>query len=270
MKAKALARTSERLERTAIYVLYKISCPYKTSVLKFYTSKRAGKNLMAEKNNFSRILPCDLQESFFMNSPHFITALADSGAVIFFNRAAEKATGFHSSQVIGKDFAAQFIPEEKRESFKKHFLEAGPAKKLLETFLCPINAKSSGTVYLGWTGFRPKNRKKNILLLTGTDMTENLRIISGLLAKIVHELNNSATFLLGNLPILKEAWKDIIPVLDKHYEDNPGFEVARLSYDFFRSDYPQVIEDMQAGCTRIRDFISRFKEVEELLHDKKK
>jgi hypothetical protein len=58
-------------------------------------------------------------------------------------------------------------------------------------------------------------------------------------------------------------------VLDESRPAHPDMEIARLPYEFFRNEYPQVLEDIETGCRRIRSVAARFKEIERMIHDEK-
>ncbi|MBU0763697.1 MAG: hypothetical protein KJ607_02555 [Bacteroidetes bacterium] len=82
-----------------------------------------------------------------------------------------------------------------------------------------------------------------------------LASLGKLVAGIAHEINNPNTFILGNIKIIKEAFDDILPILDKYSERNPGLKIARLQYNVFRDNILVLLEDMVNGSVRMKKIV---------------
>jgi signal transduction histidine kinase len=88
---------------------------------------------------------------------------------------------------------------------------------------------------------------------------DKLSSIGQLVSGIVHEINNPNMFIRGNLDVIQEAMKDILPVLDRHAQENANFTVARLQYDFFKEYISIMLQDMIDGANRIKFIIGNLK-----------
>lgn len=88
---------------------------------------------------------------------------------------------------------------------------------------------------------------------------DKLASIGQLVSGIVHEINNPNMFILGNLTVVQEALKDILPVLDQYAAKNPEFIVARLKYDFFKEQITIMLQDMIDGANRIKFIVRELK-----------
>lgn len=82
-----------------------------------------------------------------------------------------------------------------------------------------------------------------------------LASLGKLTAGVAHEINNPNTFIRGNINIFDEAFKDILPILDKAYAEDPELKIARLNYNLFRENVPILLEDMMGGANRIKKIV---------------
>jgi len=88
---------------------------------------------------------------------------------------------------------------------------------------------------------------------------DKLSSLGLLVSGIVHEINNPNAYICGNIPLIKEAFKTIFPILDEHIRQNPGFQVARLDYSLFKENVTLMLDDMIQGCSRIQNILGSLK-----------
>jgi len=88
---------------------------------------------------------------------------------------------------------------------------------------------------------------------------DKLSSLGLLVSGVVHEINNPNAYICGNIPIIKEAFKAIFPILDEHVRQNPDFQVARLDYSLFKENATLMLDDMIQGCSRIQNILASLK-----------
>ncbi|MBI5967294.1 MAG: GHKL domain-containing protein [Deltaproteobacteria bacterium] len=88
---------------------------------------------------------------------------------------------------------------------------------------------------------------------------DKLSSLGLLVSGIVHEINNPNAYICGNIPLIKEAFKTIFPILDEHLRQNPDFQVARLDYSLFKENVTLMLDDMIQGCSRIQNILGSLK-----------
>lgn len=88
---------------------------------------------------------------------------------------------------------------------------------------------------------------------------DKLSSLGLLVSGVVHEINNPNAYICGNIPLIKEAFKTIFPILDQHVRQNPDFQVARLDYSLFKENVTLMLDDMIQGCSRIQNILGSLK-----------
>ena len=81
-----------------------------------------------------------------------------------------------------------------------------------------------------------------------------------LVAGVAHEINNPATSLMLNAPSLKKAWESFMPVLDHHFDQEPGARVCNMAYPDLRKRIDLMLAAIQDGAGRIKRIISELKD----------
>ncbi len=89
-------------------------------------------------------------------------------------------------------------------------------------------------------------------LLQADKMTSLGILVSG----VAHEINNPASLLLLNLPVVKETFDDLEEILEEHYHSQGDFYLAGLRYSRMREEMPLMLDDMLEGTHHIRRIVN--------------
>lgn len=76
-----------------------------------------------------------------------------------------------------------------------------------------------------------------------------------LVSSVAHEINNPNNFIMLNAPLLKEAWQQVLPILDDYYEKNKDFTIGGMRYPEMRERIPRLFSGITDGSNRIKQIV---------------
>ncbi|GGX58218.1 transporter substrate-binding domain-containing protein [Saccharospirillum salsuginis] len=85
---------------------------------------------------------------------------------------------------------------------------------------------------------------------------DKMSSLGTLVSGVAHEINNPSGLILLNLPMLKDAWEDSMPLLDRFYAENGGFDIGGVDYQRIRDEIPYVLNEMNEGAQRIKRIVN--------------
>ncbi len=80
-----------------------------------------------------------------------------------------------------------------------------------------------------------------------------------LVSSVVHEIKNPNSFIAFNISVLREYIEAILPLLDRHAQTDPDFEISHLPYADFRKDVFKLLDTVEHGSRRIDAFLKNLK-----------
>ena len=64
----------------------------------------------------------------------------------------------------------------------------------------------------------------------------------------------------SNIPILRDYFKEILPIVDRYADTQPEFEIANMPYHVFREDAFNLFQNLEHGSMRISAFLANLRE----------
>jgi PAS domain S-box-containing protein len=201
------------------------------------------------------------------------------GNLIFFNDSLCNILGYSKTELMGMNYS-QFVSEGTSQGVYDTFnevLQTGePAKafdwetirkdgtsRLLQNSVSLVRdaeGKAHGFrgVVRDITELRQAEEQAKLhqqQLMQADKMVALGTLVSG----VAHEINNPNNFIMLNSPILKEAWENAVPILEKYYEENGDFILGGMKYSETRKNIPKLFSGISAGATRIKQIIEDLK-----------
>lgn len=203
-----------------------------------------------------------------------IIALDTLQRVTLINRKGCEVLGYREQDLLGANWIDLCLPERLRPAFRdifEHIIEGQiNASEYIEN---PVLTRSGEERLIAWHNILLRDDSGAItgLLASGEDVTERrhaqeeakqreqqliqadkMASLGVLVSGVAHEINNPNAFILTNTSVLDAAWKNIIPILDRFYEEQGDFLLAGLNYSKMRDRIPVLLAGIRDGARRIK------------------
>lgn len=103
------------------------------------------------------------------------------------------------------------------------------------------------------------NVSEQFLLKEEADRSNRLASLGELSAGVAHEINNPNSLVIINSPIVRDAFEDIMPILEAHYAQHGDFNLGGLLYSRMKYDIPLMLKEMHEGSLRIQHIVDDLK-----------
>jgi PAS domain S-box-containing protein len=80
-----------------------------------------------------------------------------------------------------------------------------------------------------------------------------------LVSGVAHEINNPNHSIMLNAPVLRRAWRSVLPIVDDHASRHGEVLVANLPWEEMRSEISAMIDDIEHAAERIRAIVTELR-----------
>ncbi|MGA1824218.1 MAG: PAS domain S-box protein [bacterium] len=200
------------------------------------------------------------------------------GRIVLMNHVAQKLTGYSESEAKGQSIQKVFriINKKTRKAIENPVKKVLQSKKIVELADDTLLIARDGVEYLITDSAAPMKKVPNGAVIGAVwvfqDITEKHKMaekliqedrmasLGTLLFGVAHEINNPNNLILPNIEIVKQAWKDILPILREEYRKNKDFMVADLPFSEAGEEISALIDGIYEGSVRIKKIIENLKD----------
>ncbi len=81
-----------------------------------------------------------------------------------------------------------------------------------------------------------------------------------LVSGVAHEINNPNNSVLLNIPLIEKIWNNVLPILEKHYEETGDFYIGdNLKFSKVKNSMPLLLSGIYDGSQRIKTIVEDLK-----------
>lgn len=81
-----------------------------------------------------------------------------------------------------------------------------------------------------------------------------------LVSSVAHEISNPNNFIMHNIQILTDAWKDTLPILRDYYQEHGDYYLGGIPLSEFEEVIPRLVYGIHDGSERIRSIVANLRE----------
>jgi PAS domain S-box-containing protein len=206
-----------------------------------------------------------------------MVTISPNGEITDANRATEEVTGVLREKMIGSDFSEYFAePDRAREGYQRVLVEGE-----VRDYPLTIRHVSGATTPVLYNAvvYRDDRNEVRGVFAAARDVTQLLEAqqeahlrqqqlvqadkmvsLGILVSGVAHEINNPNYFIRSNAEVLRDVWKDAMPLLNDYYEQNGDFLLGGLDYSDLRDRIARLCEDVVGGSVRIQSIVNELRD----------
>ncbi len=213
---------------------------------------------------------------FLFQNAHDAIFILVEGHFVFYNPKTESLMGYSAEELNHTPFFPMVHPGDRPRVIKE---TKTPGERTLSFRIVNRFGKElwcqAGFVSISWDHkpailmfLRDFTRQK--LLEDQLQQAQKMEALGTLVAGVAHEINNPINLVMYNIPLLKNVFTDLLPVLKKESRSNPDNKYGGLTYEFLNENMLQLVSDIEMAANRIAKTVSDLKNFSKLSDSEEK
>jgi PAS domain S-box-containing protein len=193
------------------------------------------------------------------NDAIFITV---EGFIVFHNRKTELLTGFSPLEIQKIPFSSLILHQDRGrihsdiDSNTQSFRILNKAGDELWCQSSYVSIKWAGKSGILWF-LRDLTLQKK--LEDQLHQSQKIDALGTMVAGVAHEINNPINLIMYNMPIIKNVWSDVLPLVNRDAMANPARKYGGLKWDFLEENFDQLLSDIDMAANRVAKIVSDLK-----------
>ncbi|MFH1154785.1 MAG: PAS domain S-box protein [Pseudomonadota bacterium] len=225
------------------------------------TSQKRAEAQLKENHELLLMIVDGISDPLVMVDKEMYVIMMNAAAEYYFGKTAVNCLSQKCHQVFNESLSPcegckvpMVVNTGRKDSFERRGLMA--PEKLEEISVYPVLDKN----HHAWAAIirindisRQRQMEKELC------QADKMISLGVLVSGVAHEINNPNNFIMLNTPVLWEAWKGIVPVIEKYYKENGDFSISGLPYSQMRDEIPQLFSGISNGASRIQRIVQDLK-----------
>lgn len=133
-------------------------------------------------------------------------------------------------------------------------MDEGPFLKEERNLLDAIAERIQKVIILDQSENQKRIQEQKLIQL------DKIAALGTLVLGVAHEINNPNNSILLNAITLSEAWESMMPIIDRHYDENPDLILGGIPYCEIRDNILLLFEGILDGSKRIKNIVESLKD----------
>lgn len=238
----------------------------------------SGRDITSQKRAQARIEESEtFFKQLFQQNEDAVLLITDTGKIIDANPAAIQLYSYSRTELMKGGL--ELLLSTKMVIILKQSMTMKPAKERFHFDSIKSKKKDDSQIIIDIQGKRIKLQGREVFYCNIKDVTQKLHIeeqmrmaqsklihenkmasLGLLVSGMGHEINNPNNLIMFNAPLLKDVWKDILPILEEYYSENGDFLLTGIPFSEIRDDIPELLNGIHDGSIRIKNIINDLRE----------